>query len=365
MKPYASKVLGSEWMTRVLRLAAIALICMPASCDWFEDPVESNVPPDTNLRECASGTEVSEGQDVTFEWAGSDIDGTVRAYDYSYDSSDWTRTTHDSVTVTDVALGEHSFRVRAVDDDGDFDPTPAECSFAVGAAGRLVDRVVHIELFTATWCKYCPNAEDGLGIVLDEYGADKLSVIAFHGDPDRGDPFATEETDARIVWHMDDPGFPGDRDALPTVAFDGLRYVQGAETPEIAAAYYRTEIESRAAVGSPLSIRVDGEIGSSEGTVTAVVKVEDQLPEGDRFVRFAVVEDDVFYLGPWSLRYDFVARDLPADQGFDLVAVGDSLTVEREFSVDGSWRSENMDVIVFVQDLATKEVIQSARLRHD
>jgi hypothetical protein len=73
----------------------------------------------------------------------------------------------------------------------------------------------------------------------------------------------------------------------------------------------------------------------------------------------------VYYVGPYSLWYDFVARDLPADERLDLVAIGDSVTVQRQFSVDGSWIPDNMDVIVFVQDLATKEVIQSARLRHD
>jgi thiol-disulfide isomerase/thioredoxin len=353
-------------MMRVLRLVTIAAICIPAACDWFEDPVETNIPPDTSILECATASEVSEGEDVRFGWTGGDIDGTVSGYEYSYDGSEWVRTDLDSVTVADAALGEHLFRVRAVDDDGDVDPTPAECSFKVRAAGHLVDRVVHLELFTATWCTYCPKAEEALNSLLDEYGADNLSIIAFHvNDPERPDPFGTAETHARVIWHQWDPDFPYDSNALPTVAFDGIRYVQEAETAELAKAYYRSEIELRAAVGSPLSIRTAGEIGPSAGTVTAVIKVEDRLPEGNRFIRFAVIEDDVYYVGPYSLWYDFVARDLPADERLDLVAIGDSVTVQRQFSVDGSWIPDNMDVIVFVQDLATKEVIQSARLRHD
>ena len=349
---------------RVIRLVAIAAICLPAACDWFEEPVEANIPPDTVITECAEGEDIREGDDVRLEWTGNDFDGTVGSFEYTYDDSLWTRTTARDTVIADVTLGEHTFRVRAVDNDGEADPTPAECGFTAGPAGRLVDRVVHLELFTATTCRYCPKAEEALNNLLDEYGPDRLSVIAFHGMTEL-DPFATPETHGRIIWHLHDPDFPGDPDALPTVVTDGLTYVQGALTVEEAEAYYRAEIVSRMTDGSPLSIRTDGEIGSSSGSVTAMVKVEDQLPEGDRYIRFAVIEDDVFFIGPHSLWYDFVVRDLPDDEPLGLVAIGDSVTVEREFSVDGTWNPENVDVVVFVQDLTTKEVLQSARLRRE
>ncbi|MFH1312325.1 MAG: hypothetical protein ABIJ00_03780 [Candidatus Eisenbacteria bacterium] len=349
---------------KVLRLVLVAAVCIPAACDWFEEPVEANLHPETRFLACASGLEVFEGDDVRFEWVGSDVDGTVNRYECAYDGSPWTSTAGLDTIISDVTLGEHTLRVRSVDDHGDVDPTPAECSFTVTEPGSSVDRVVHLELFTATWCRFCPKAEIALNSLLDEYGPDRLSVIAFHGTPDR-DPFATEETEARIIWHFSDPSFPGDRDVIPTVVIDGLRYVQGAATAEEAEAYYRAEIELRMALGSPLSIRTVGEIGSSTGLVSAVVKVEDHLEEGDRLVRFAVIEDDIFYIGPYSLEYDFVSRDLPADEPFDLVVVGDSMTVERQFSVDGSWNPEHMDVIVFVQDMTTREVLQSARLRRE
>ena len=351
-------------MKKAFRLALVAAICIPAACDWFEEPVEANLHPETRFSECVSGLEVVEGDDVRFEWLGSDLDGTLSRYEYAFDDSPWTSTAEQYTVIADVTLGEHTLRVRAVDDHGDVDPTPAECGFTVTKPGSPVDRVVHLELFTAIWCKHCPKAEIALNSLLDEYGPDQLSVIALHGTPDR-DPFATEETEARIVWHFSDPNFPGDRDVIPTVVIDGLRYVQGAVTAAEAESYYRSEIELRRALGSPLSIRTDGEIGTSAGSVTATIKVEDSLDEADRMVRFAVIEDEIFYVAPWSLEYDFVPRDLPADEPFDLVAVGDSITVERQFTVDGSWSPDHMDVIVFVQDMTTREVLQSARLRNE
>jgi hypothetical protein len=307
---------------------------------------------------------VDEGDDVRFEWAGSDVDGTVSRYECAYDDSPWTSTAEQDTVIADVTLGEHTLRVRAVDDHGDVDPTPAECSFTVTKPGSPVDRVVHLELFTAVWCRHCPKAEIALNSLLDEYGPDKLSVIGFHDTPDR-DPFSTEETEARIDWHFNDPNFPGDKDVLPTVVIDGLRYVQGAVTAGEAESYYRAEIELRVALGSPLSIRTEGEIGASSGSVTATIKVEARLDEADRMVRFAVIEDDIFFISPWSLEFDFVTRDLPADEPFGLVAVGDSITVERQFSVHGLSNPDHMDVIVFVQDMTTREVLQSARLRNE
>lgn len=352
---------------KALRLAVIAALSLPAACDWFEEPVEWNLPPETSLLGCVLPGEIREGEDIGFAWTGSDIDGSVTGYEYAYDDTVWTETEYDTVTITNVTSGEHIFRVRAADDDGDVDPVPAECAFRVTEGGHLVDRTVLVELFTVSWCQNCPNAEQALNSLLGEFGRGEVSIVAYHNTWNPVDELATDETIARIAWHFDDPDFPPDlrRHAHPTVVFDGIAYVQGATTPQEALLQYRTETDLRAAKGSPVSVRIDGEIGTNTGSVTAVVKVEDHVAAGNHVVRFTVIEDNVRYDGPYADWYDFVARDLLEDEPFELRVIGDSLTVDREFLVDESWVVENMDVIVFVQDLTTKEVLQSSRLRYD
>jgi hypothetical protein len=349
---------------RVTCVVAALLVAIGGGCDWFEEQPQSNLPPTTEFVDCPSGRAVNEGDDITFVWTGFDVDGTVIGYRWSYDGDPWAATADNSVTIEDVAPGEHSLRVVAVDDDHASDPDTAECTFSVLATGTPVDRSVLVELFTDIDCRNCPQAEEALRNLLADFGHDQLSVVAYHGSLGE-DPLATEETAARIEWYEDDPGFPFDPPGFPTAAFDGLRFVQGARTTPIAEADYRYEIETRMETGSPISIRTTGDIRSDGGSVAATIKVESNLPQGRLAVRFALVESDVYQPGPWASEFAFVARDLLADGQLDLGGLGDSTTVERQFTIDGSWNSQNMDVIVFVQDLNTQEVIQSGRLVSD
>jgi hypothetical protein len=147
------------------------------------------------------------------------------------------------------------------------------------------------------------------------------------------------------------------------VVFDGLRAVVGAEDAEATEATYRLEVASRAETGSPLSIDLSGGVGAALGDVTVKVRAEDQVPEGNWVLRVVVIEDDLPYRFGFSDEYDFVARLLLDDEALSVEAPGDSMSVDRDFAVDESWVPENMDVIAFVQNTVTMEVIQSGRLR--
>ena len=345
-------------MMGVIALCALAAL---AGCDWFDDPVEANLPPDTALLVCQTLQEVLEGDDVRFVWTGSDIDGDVAGCEWSYDDGDWVPTDRDTIEIMDVTKGEHVFRVRAVDNHGSADPSPAECSFTASEGGSLVPRVIMVEMFTATWCRNCPEAEEALNALLENPGPDEICIVAYHGTPDR-DVLATEETAARIDWYESDPNFPVIVGGFPTVVFDGLRYVQGARTPQEAETNYRIEVNARKEVGSPLSIRLEGAIEASGGDVTTIVKVEDRLPEGNLVLNIVVIEDHVEQWGPWTSIYDFVTRDILEAEPVTVTGVGDSVSVERQFEVDAGWSPEKMDVIAFVQDSSTKEILQSGRL---
>jgi len=283
-------------------IVLVGFLALMAGCDWFDDPVEANLAPNTQLLECEAAQEVVEGDDVRFVWTGSDIDGDVAGWEWSYDDGEWEPTGNDTIEIAEVAKGAHTFRVRAVDDDGDVDPSPAECSFTASEAEDLVPRVIMLEMFTATCCRNCPKAEEALNSLMEDPGPEAICIVAYHGTPDR-DVLATDETAARIDWYESDPSFPVIVGGYPTVVFDGLRYVQGARTPEEAEANYRIEVNARKDVGSPLSIRLLGSVDAQGGDVTAVVKVEDRLPEGDFVINIVVIEDHVEQWGPWSSLY--------------------------------------------------------------
>lgn len=67
---------------------------------------------------------------VRLTWYGTDGDGYVEGYELSLDSQNWTyTTTQDSVFLFDIPAGQDSadinFYVRAIDNDGNIDPSPA------------------------------------------------------------------------------------------------------------------------------------------------------------------------------------------------------------------------------------------------
>jgi hypothetical protein len=137
------------------------------------------------------------------------------------------------------------------------------------------------------------------------------------------------------------------------------RIILGAESVEQAEGEYRIEIDYRRGFGSPVTVGLSGEIDGGRGEVTVRVMVHDALPAGDYVLRTVVIEDDIIAL---SHDFGFSARDILDDEPLTVSAVGDSAVVQRSFDVDPSWAVENMDVIAFVQNDDSKEILQSGRL---
>jgi len=347
------------WAPRIAVFLGLLSIGSSGGCDWFGDPLEANLAPTTTMVTCPG--EIGAGDDALIEWEGSDIDGAVVEYRWSYDERSTGTTTETTMTFESVTEGDHVFEVRAVDDDGDEDVSPAICEFLASEPGGLVGRVVLVEFMTTLPCANCPNAEAALDLMIEEYGADSLCIVAYH-DHQGPDPLWTEEILDRMHWYTD--WSLGDAlvfGAWPSVIFDGDigRPVVGAQTVEGVAADYRLEIDYRKTFGSPLTLSVSGDIEARGGDVTARVRVRDPLAEGTYVLRTIVIEDDIEFLGH---DFGFSARDILDDEPLTVSAVGDSAVVQRSFAIDGSWAVENLDVIVLVQNDETLQVLQAARL---
>jgi hypothetical protein len=337
----------------------LAIVLATGGCDWFEAQPEQNLPPETALTERPPAYGLIRGQDVTFAWGGSDLDGEVAGYEWAYDNvgnPEWIATAENSVVVEDVALGDHWFQVRAVDDRGEADPVQEQWFFTVG-----IPRVVLAEFLTTNTCQNCPNAEGGLNGLLDEVGPSALAVVGYHDMPLR-DGLATDETAARIDWYTAS-GVPANQ--WPIVIFDGLSLVEGAETPEDARVAYAAKAADRQAVGSPVRLTIEGTLGPSEGSVAVGAKVVASLRDSTTVMQIVVVEDQVRYNGYFAPIYDFVARDLLEDEALEIAAIGDSVLVERTFPISGTWTLDNLDVVAFIQDTGTREIIQAVRLRQE
>ncbi|HYW68107.1 MAG TPA: hypothetical protein VE960_00740 [bacterium] len=349
---------------RWLGTAAIALAVFAAAtgCDWFNDPVEANLPPETTIVTCPSAGEVAAGDDVTLEWSGDDADGSIVRFEWTLDDTTGGETTETSLLIENVTEGAHVFEAWAVDDDGDSDPTPAVCAFTAASSGGLVDRVVLAELLTTKFCTYCWVAELALERAIHNYGRDQVCVIAYHYDDDPGippDPVANDDSNARGDYYYENTDVGDYYTVFPIPIFDGGRFFVGASDTTAAKAAVEFEIDLRRDIGSPLSLDVTGDISGGSGNVSVTVSVEDALTGGPNVLRMVVIEDGIV---EGANHWDFVARDVLEDETLAVSAVGEEAVVVRAFTVDPEWNEDNLDVIVFVQDDSTAEILQAGRL---
>jgi hypothetical protein len=123
-------------------IAAIVLgVFLFVACERPTQPPNPNEPPNTTLANIPVDNDTLFAL-VTLHWDGEDNDGFIVAYQYRYITyhvfkqdtvyHDWVQTEATSITIpfeSSDQLNYQTFQVRAVDNVGDVDPTPAEKCF--------------------------------------------------------------------------------------------------------------------------------------------------------------------------------------------------------------------------------------------
>lgn len=210
-----------------------------------------------------------------------------------------------------------------------------------------VARTVLAELFTATWCPSCPEAQAALERLSAELGPDSLVVLAYH--PQGADPFGIPEADERASAY----GVRG----LPTLILDGTERVVGAAGD----LYERYHELVRARLAQPGPIRIDAITHPPERGEVLVelsLKVVDPLPEDQLILQFAVLEDSLYYLG--SKIYRFVVREMVPDASGERFELGEggSLRVLRRFRLEDGNR---VSWVAFLQSPTDHSVVQAVQ----
>jgi hypothetical protein len=184
----------------------------------------------------------------------------------------------------------------------------------------------------------------------------ECTMITCHGWwPGSSDPFwqgnQTENRD-RIEYY----GVNG----VPQLYIDGL----------IDAGYggpWEQMMLSRAAVASPLTIDVTGQLDTdSTGTISALVTNTSGAPVSGN-LHFVLIEDDSPYAGK---TYNYVMRDfIPGGTEGEIINLGPGGALSRDAAFHikqgappSGWVRGNMAAIVFVQNDATFEVYQTGRI---
>lgn len=247
------------------------------------------------------------------------------------------------------------------------------------AAGRS-GRTVLAELYTGAGCPPCAAADLAFDAVLERYAREDVAVVMYHVHIPRPDPMANAATKQRWVWQKGR--------GVPTHAIDGQAAMGGGGRAEAPAVLkdLRQKIEER--LSQPAGAKLNLTVRHEGGAVSARIETAD-LPAGRANLRLhaVLVERRLRYSGENGIRFHpMVARSIAS---FELDGGG---SVEHRFGLeeaaaalardtdefekhderhnkDGSFRFRvrmdridpaNLGVVAYIQDMETREVLQSA-----
>jgi len=177
----------------------------------------------------------------------------------------------------------------------------------------------------------------------DEYGTDDIVCLYYH----LSDIYETPETRARATGY--------DVSGIPETNFDAVDEVVGAGSNVINT--YRPIVLGRLAEETPITMTTTGVVSPYPETswVTTTFRVVDTIPPeyGTLQAQFVVYER-------LSSSYPWTVRDmLPVESISTLAAPGDSVVVTREFVVDETWNANELHVIVFIEDMSPRLVVNA------
>lgn len=224
------------------------------------------------------------------------------------------------------------------------------------------DDAVLVELFTSQGCSSCPPADQMLSSLGREKGKVEIIPLSFHVDYWNyigwQDVFSSPKWSKRQRQYT--AALPGNRTYTPQLVVQGQRDCVGSNERCIRDAVARTaslppmasiDIEDAREVGGQVYVDADVTLEPGQpGVVANVVVFESGLSTDVRRGENRGRE----------LRNDFVVRRL---EQVGTIAAGDTSTrrVTTKIPIRNEWREENLGVVVFLQDPATRQVLSVAR----
>jgi len=240
--------------------------------------------------------------------------------------------------------------VIATDLDGDMDTSNNMKSKYIYTYTSERGMVV-IEIATGTWCGYCPGAAMGADDLIAN-GKD-CAIMEHHG----GDSYETVDSDARIDYY----GITG----YPTAVFDGLEQFVGGSATQSMYPNYLPLYEARKEIRSAFSIAMYGGIVTDED-YTVLVSIDKLAPAMNEHVvlHVGLTESEIPEIWQGLDHLNFVTRLMMPDANGTVVDVVNNsfIEVEHTFTIDPGWDVMHCELVYFLQDTDTKEVLQGGKV---
>lgn len=211
------------------------------------------------------------------------------------------------------------------------------------------DRNILIEVFTNSHCPLCPPAHSAIDSYLSNgNGKDRVNYIYFHMVFPYSDDQLNKDNPADAAARNN---FYGPFGSTPVGFFDGTTQSGGYSS-------WGSKIDARLAVKSPLQIILSGSKESGSFTVNAELNIGSSI-SGNNVIHFVVVED-VNYAGRNGVNpHKHVMRKMVTPPTGESINFSSNQTINKTITLNGAWNTNNLGIVVFIQNSSTKEVYQS------
>lgn len=219
--------------------------------------------------------------------------------------------------------------------------------FAVLAA--VPRELVVVEVATGTWCGYCPGAAMGCHDLIENGHA--VAVIKNHN----GDNFANVYSNARNNYYSPS-GFP-------TAYFDGQNPTAGGSASSSMYSNYLPKVNARLAVPSHYSISAIGNQVGSEYQIAVTVSKPEADTNTNVLLHAVLTESNIPFNWGNQTTVDNVNRLMAPNQNGTPIDLdtGETTTVNLTMAPQAAWNIANTEVIFFLQNNSTKEILQGVK----
>ena len=244
------------------------------------------------------------------------------------------------------------------------------------------DRTVLVELFTGAQCPPCVGADLAFDALGKTFNTKEVVLLEYHLHVPQPDALTNTDTEARAEYYGDEKVR-----GTPTVLFDGKVSPIGGGSREDAPDVYKDYRKiTETLLEAPAGAQIQAGAAYKAGKIYIKAAVRGLAKPGDKMkLRLALVEDWARYKGHNGISYFHqVVRAFPggaagftlakkdAEQNvvIDLRDLRDDLTKyldragkDRTFlDSQRPMRLRNLSVVAFVQNDATREVLQAAQV---
>lgn len=221
----------------------------------------------------------------------------------------------------------------------------------VNGQNQIDRNLVVIEIATGTWCGYCPGAAMGADDMV--HNGHKVAILENHD----GDAFSNPYSDSRNSYY----GVGG----FPSTWFDGKDHIRGGNATMSMYSSYLNKYNARMA--EKTSFDIDMSFTHTGLDYDVEVTIKRVAPYGNLtnlVAHLAITESRIPKNWHNNLtEVNFVNQLMVPNQNGTLLDFSnqDSITLNLSFSASGNWNIDECEMVAFIQDLSSKEILNGDR----